>query len=265
MVDPNLFEALHRVGKHMNDSSTRTLDKNRFEVALDETLKAYATNLMSEEDPNQIHLTPQRIRQAQLVKDLKESIDLNEFGDFLKIAVTIFREEGQSYLNQNDYNILIKELEKLRYQLETLDLSHLEEESFKNSIKVPAETRDFMLKIGIAKFSEELYPACLSIFSFLSAVETDEPDYWYRLGLVSQQCERYDLALRSFQAAAELAPDFIGTKIFMAQCYLNMGDRENALGVMEEVKDMLFKTDDSERWSLQVLAIDNLLAISELG
>lgn len=264
MNDPKLYEALHGCSGYKDsnrNSPTQTLEKNRFELALDETLKAYVTDLLKNDDPTKISLIPPAIRQAQLIKELKESVDFSEFGSFLEVAVNIFRDEGQSYLGQDDYNTLVKELENLRNQLVTLDLSHLEDFSLKNALKIPAQTRAFMLKMGIAKFSEELYPASLSIFSFLSAVENDEPDYWYRLGLVAQESERYDLAIKSYQAAAELAPDFIGTKIFTAQCYLNLGEREKALETMVDVKDMMYKTDDSEKWTPHVLAIDNLLAI----
>jgi len=265
MNDPNLYRALH---SNLNFKSKNTsilpevVEKNHFELALEKTIKDYVQDLIENEDPVKMNLVSPAVRQSQLIKEVKEDLDMADFGEFIKIAVTTFCDEGQRYLNKHEYNILIGELEKLRHQLETLDLTHLEDGDFKKALEIPTEIREFMLKIGIAKFTEELYPASLSIFSFLSAVDSDDPDYWYRLGLVAQQSERYDLAIRSFEASANLAPDFIGTKIFNAQCLLNLGRREDALAALSGIKDRLLISPDREKWEEHLVEVEKLLSLS---
>ena len=123
------------------------------------------------------------------------------------------------------------------------------------------EIRDLILRIAITKFSEECLHESLAIFYFLATVAEEEPDYWYRLGLTAEILGNYDLALQAFNTASNLAPDFIGSHLYAAECYIEVGNRDEAVSELEKSKECLkiLEVNDLEEWSHQIGEIEQML------
>src|SRR5215203_195680 len=128
MNDPNLFES----SKNSSSVVQSSKNKDRFDLALEESIKECVNHLMKDEDPTKNYLTSPAIRRKKLEMEVSESLDLTEFGQNVSNAVNIIREDGKLYLSIEEYDALIKSLDNLRSQLDNLDLNNLEDGSFKN-------------------------------------------------------------------------------------------------------------------------------------
>lgn len=185
---------------------------------------------------------------------------MSEFKNHVQTAMNIFRTEGINYLEKDENEAFIKDLDSFDLKLKNLDAETLKNESFEKIVYLSPESRASILKIGIGKFSENLLNDSLSIFAFLSSLEADNPDYWYRLGLVAQKCDLNELALKSFIVTSELAPGFAGSHIYAAQCYLTLDQPDNAKNEVDSVKAILKESPGEESWNQTVVDIENLLA-----
>jgi tetratricopeptide (TPR) repeat protein len=195
-------------------------------------------------------------------QEVRKSLDLSEYDSYMNSAFKILRNEGHEYLDETAFKALIDALDKLHYQTAQLNISSLSDESLRDAFAIPEEIRQLILKIGIAKFNSGSMEGSLAIFTFLSTLNSDEPDYWYRLGLVAQKSEKYELALKSFAATSWLAQDFIGSRIFATQCYLQMGLRNDAETELEEAKYIIETFDVPEKWHRHIEDLKVLLAES---
>jgi tetratricopeptide (TPR) repeat protein len=204
-------------------------------------------------------LSPEAYRE-KLEAEVRNSLDLTEFSQHVTNAVRILQNEGQRYLSKHENDDLMENLDNLRYRLANIDLNHLENDILKTTLLISKESCASIQKIGIAKYSEKHLSDSLSIFAFLASLDSENPDYWYRLGLVAQESELNDLALRAYATVLQLAPEFIGAKVFIAQCYLNTKQRDKALIELAEIKNLLKTTKTPQNWNKHMLALESLLA-----
>lgn len=265
MPDPSLFDMMHGVmAPHKHETHPpKEVEKDRYQLALEETIKQYVKTLMEEEDLSRCSLISPEMRRIKLEQELLEAVDMPEFGQYLSSAIQILEHEGGNYLEKEEYQSLLSEIDTLRSHIENLDLNTVDDSSLKEALAVPASARASILKVGISKFTEELFQDSLSIFTLLSTLDTEDPDYWYRVGLTAQRSKQYPLAIKAYAACSDLAPEFLGARIFSAQCYLKTGNKDQALSQLAEAKNILKTSKAEEEWSTQIENIEELLLYSD--
>lgn len=85
----------------------------------------------------------------------------------------------------------------------------------------------------------EKYSEAEAAFFEVKRMSSDEPAGDYGLGLTYSKMERYDEALECFEAAVELDKEFYDAYAEMGYAYMDMGEKEKAVEIMEflEQKD----------------------------
>ncbi len=258
MLDPKLYEAMQ--GKSSpSDTSSKTAKKDRFELALDECIKEEVDRLMLDEDPTKIKLVTPEIRRKQLEAEKRKELQFTEFEQSMITAVRIIRNEGQNLLTPAEYDIVKESLNHLNQQLQQLELNNLDNEKLKNALVTPQENLACILKIGIAKYSEKQLEDSLSIFAFLATIDSQNPDYWFRLGSVAEEMERYDLAIQAYSAVNDLAPEFADAHIFKAKCCIHNNKLALAAEELPKIKHILQSNHEEKKWEEYVNAIENVL------
>lgn len=229
---------------------------NNFELALQKTIKSQVDSLLKEEDPNQNKLLPPAARYQKLEEELKKSLNLAELQENVSLALKIFRSEGMNYLSGEEFGSLQENLNILQRQLENFDFANFDID-LESALEISPSVKASMLKIGIAKFEENSLLDALSVFNFLVSLDNDDPNYWYRLGLVAQELGRYDFALSAFLTTLQLTPDFIGARIFKAQCYFSNNQSDLALNELNEIKNQT--NGNNENWKEYIIHLENLI------
>ncbi len=262
MPDPYLFDIMHgtNLAQKKSKPESEPIKKNRFEVDLEDKISQRVDVLMKEEDPYTNKLLSPDIRREKIKNEIYEELDLSEFSDTIGTAIAILEEQGLQYLNEEEHSIVLEDIENIRNKLDSLDLNITDQEIIKSIFKVSPTSLSLITRIAIAKFSEDQLPNSLSIFSLLTLLDSDNPDYWYRVGIVAQKCERYDLALRTFDVVKQLIPEFMGSRIFMTQCYLQVNLNHKAVEEMAEIKKLLKTTNIEQEWEERIADLENLFS-----
>jgi tetratricopeptide (TPR) repeat protein/predicted aspartyl protease len=110
----------------------------------------------------------------------------------------------------------------------------------------PTEAAAFMRR-GVAYAAQRDFKSALADLERASQLAPTEPDYRYELGRVQWQSGRSDLALRSFDKAIELRPDYVSARMARAQLQLN--DHTRAKEDLDAV-DRIAPPQDSVRLQL---------------
>jgi tetratricopeptide (TPR) repeat protein len=252
------------VGKVIDGSQDdlTSLPKNSDEIAYEEAIQNQVDYLMSLEDGQANSLLPPAARRAKIEHEVRALADFSEFGKTIALAFEILRNEGLALLgNDHDNEILQDSLDKLSEQLEDLELNDLTDDKLKEAYSMSPESKQLILKVGIEKYRHEKFKDSLMIFTLLSTIDDEEPDYWYKLGLMAQKTENYGLAREAFSKTSQLAPDFIGAHVFAAECDLKIGRRGDALTELKKAKECLSKN-KSDDWQDQIFEIERMLAES---
>lgn len=258
MLDPILYEAMQ--GKSLfSGSPSKFVKKDRFELALDESIKEQVDKLMLDEDPTKNKLVSAEIRRKQLEAELRKELQFSEFEHSMITAVKIIRSEGQNLLTPAEFELVKTSLNTLSQQIQQLDLKNLDSERLNKALVTSPESLASILQIGIAKYNEKQLEESLSIFAFLATIDSQNADYWFRLGSVSEEMERYELAIKAYSAVNDLAPEFVDARIFKAKCYIHNNQHAHALEELPMIKSTLTSTHEEKKWEEYVKTIENVL------
>jgi hypothetical protein len=266
MGDPLLYDLMHGVGASSKHSSTKasSSQKDPFDIAFDEAIKEQVDNEMANEDhqPANQMLSP-ALKRAKLEQEIREAANFTGFEKNISIAVKILQDEGNQHLEKVEYDSLQESLNAVNERLIHLDLKNLSDESLQSAFKIPDNCGQYILKVGIDKYIQGLIDESMAIFLLLTIMKADEPDYWFRLGLIAQKCEHYDLALSALSTASELAPEFVGAHIYAAYCHLKKHSKDNALAELSAAKKIQETTQIEDKWRENIVDIENLLALAD--
>lgn len=251
MPDPFLFELMHRVEPLL-------VEKDHFNVAFEKAIKKVVDQRMEALGPSGF-LSEEALRQ-KMEKEARESTDLSEFGGYVDAAVKIFRNEGLEYLGVDASQSILSALEEISNRLHAIDPEHINETTLSEALSCSDEVNSSIFKIGIEKYSQGLINDAIAIFTFLTLVASDEPDYWYRLGILLQQEGEFERALRVYKIASNIDPELIGPCLFAAECYLNLGEMEQAEESFALAKNIKETQEIQEEWQDLFAALEDLFA-----
>ena len=266
MVDPSLFDMMHGAAptkskKNNNPApSTSAKELSKDELAFEEAIKREVDRILANEDPTANKLISPEVRRAKIEQEVRAAADSSKLEKYMTNAFKIMRVEGLTYLEKNEHETLQQNLDKFSERLRNLDPSELTSENLKAAMAIPLENQKSILKIAIAKFNEGLLEDSLAMFTFLTTVDEEEPDYWYRLGLVAHMGGNYDLALEAFTTTSQLAPSFIGAHIYLAECYCNNRKRGDATTELQKAKDLFNANKALEEWQGNIQEVESMLA-----
>lgn len=228
------------------------------DLALEEAIKEQVDNLMAIENDPSMKFLPLEARRAKIEHEVRAALDFSELGKTVGLAYEILRKEGSIYLNTEENVILQESLDQFCEQLENVEIKELTDEKMNAALALSEKSKHLILKIGIEKFRQEKIEETLEILTFLTTIDEEEADYWYRLGLVAMKSGKYDLGLRAFTTTSDLAPDFIGGHLNAAECYLKIGKRLEADSALKEAKKCL-KSEEAKDWGDRIHEIEQLI------
>jgi tetratricopeptide (TPR) repeat protein len=127
-------------------------------------------------------------------------------------------------------------------------LAHISDESIQS-----------IVRIALAKFSEERHNDCLALFSLLTLLIPANSEYWFRFGIMAQKCENYELASHAYAATLELDPNNIGARLFAAQCFIKRKIIDEAKAEIAAAKKLSEKDGVDQMWRDLLPTIEEML------
>lgn len=228
----------------------KIIEENKFDRAIVSFAQQYADSFPESELAQDPLLSPQ-LKRARLKEELVDGVQMPELTEQLERAVQIIQNEGVKILSFDQYAHLIEAFSEARIRLEQLDLS---KSSLKNNWGTLLQLNDgdtiaSLYKMGLVKYEQEQFFDSLALFSLLTALNPEESENWYRMGIAAHNCDKLDLALNAYHTAWELNPDLIGARLFAAQCHVKLHENQAAKELCDEVQVLMAKKEPDALWS----------------
>lgn len=261
MHDPALYDLLHQERTQKQTSLfTQSLEGElSFEQAFEKSVNEYVDSLLEKQDPAAIQFISPSARREKIENEIREASNFSEIEGYVATAIHILDKEGLKYLSQEENALLQEDLDQLRLRIEALPFDQLNDESLKTAFSISEPCQELMLKIGIAKFEEDLLPDSLAILSFLSLLDSENAEYAYRFGIIAQKNGRDEEALRAYVQASNLDPLMMGPCLFAAQCHFNRKELKEALIELQKAKNILSSSEENKEWLPFIAAMESLL------
>lgn len=180
------------------------------------------------------------------ITSINEIVESYELETYISIAIQFLKKNGAEYLSKERFEKMLSSFEQMNAKLAKIDLEQELPDNMVQFFELEEALLEEIYEIGVKKFKEADYPTSLGCFVLLSSLDSTNVDYWYSEGLVAQKCAQYPLALIAYSSALELDPALIGAWLFSAQCYLAIGQSENAKLALEAGKTL---NTDEQGWS----------------
>lgn len=259
MRDEHLYELLHSVNG-IEDKINSNTTKDRFQIALEEAVTADIKKLIESEEPSSCKLVPDHVHQEQLIHEYLKEVDLTDLLHQLSLALEILEKNSEGFFSAENHQTILREISKVRDNFSVIDLQSLENTKLTKALSISTEALELIQQLAIAKFSEKKFPDALALFALLATLQSEEPEYWYRLGLSAQRLGLLDLAIRAYQATSDLAPEFVGANIFASQCFIEKSQLSDALRQLEQAKTSIKNNPNiKDEWKEQIVDIEQLL------
>lgn len=258
MPDPYLEAMMRGEFPHKKAVPSNARIKDKFEAAIEREINQYIDTLHLEDDFLKNRLLPPGAQRTKILLEMKGGVSFSRLESYLTASLEILHSEGNRYLSEEPFLQMEKEFSQIPLLLELLDVSKELTDTFQTIFNISDPVMASILKVAIAKFDEEQYEQSLALLAFLSTLAPGNFDYWFRLGIVAQRAQNYELALNSYAVAADLNPQLIGAKLFAIECYLQKEQPDKAIKALEEAKQIAESNDIASEWRdlLQKIALD---------
>jgi tetratricopeptide (TPR) repeat protein len=258
-MDPFLSAMMH--GEHPSKKPpTEGRAKTKLETEIESEIDAYVDGMELDEDPSHALLSA-RARRESIKRDIKEEVKMPELAQFIDVAMEILHSEGPHFLSQESNQALLSELSASNENLGDIGIKEASSEKLQALAKLSDESMKSIYEIAVLKFKEGLFPDSLALFSLLGTLDPGQPEYWFRLGIAAQKCEKLEMASRAYAATSKLDPENIGARLFAAECLINRGLRDEAKAEIAEAKKLMKNGNVDQIWLDFLPAVESMAKV----
>jgi tetratricopeptide (TPR) repeat protein len=113
------------------------------------------------------------------------------------------------------------------------ETQNLEETSLATLLGISFQSCMIFYEIGLKLYEEQRFEEAISVFAFLSILESYCQEIWVALGLCHQQLEEWLFAVNAYSMANLIKPEDPLPYLHSAQCFLACNEVENAKGSLK--------------------------------
>lgn len=213
----------------------------------------YANQFFEEERQKNPYL-PEEVIKARLSENFIEACSMSDLNEKISTAIQIIHNEGCNYLDPHSWNNLKKHLDISIERLHVVGFDP-EEMSFQELLGFDDETLSAVETIARKKFQQKKILDSLALYSFLSTVKGDHPVFWLRLGIVLQENNEFEKAIRAYDLCREFDPQNIGAELYSAECHIALNNKEEASNRATEAFRLINEQLGEERWLAPLKAL----------
>lgn len=222
--------------------------KNRFEIEIEKQIDEYLKTIEPEEYANNPFMTP-AMKIAQVREEMRSACKLTELSKYVEDAFKILSTESSIYLSEERQNALSDDFTSAVEQLDNIDMTNPLNENLQTALHLSDTTLESIIKVATAKYNENKISDSLALYVLLSTLNPEYPEYWYRAGITAHADQNFQLALKLYNAAFTLDPEFLGARVLSVECYLSLQLLDEAKIAYIEAKSLSETMTIEEEWN----------------
>ncbi|MBA2368190.1 MAG: tetratricopeptide repeat protein [Candidatus Protochlamydia sp.] len=226
-----------------------------FEKEYNKIIDTYIESEGLDDNPPNPFIPPQ-LRHSKLREEIKSQAQSKELSDYLNLALETLKTDGVCYVHNVDYESMMNQFSEANENLNKVDINHPLEQNYRHILHFSDSTMQSIFKIAQAEYSNNKFEESLSIFAFLSFLEPEDPDYWYRFGVLAHQLKRYEAALTSFTNSLSLDANFLEARIYTAYCHLKLGQLGEAKDDLDKIHELADSSTIDPIWSKMISELE---------
>ncbi|MBA3237070.1 MAG: tetratricopeptide repeat protein [Parachlamydiaceae bacterium] len=217
-------------------------------LAIDKQIDSEVDAMELEEDPTHKNMLSPKLRRKKIKMELKDAVRMDELSQLLESAVKLLMSEGPSYLSEKAYRLLVSEFSTIQHKIKNINLEQLNNVNMSSVVEISDESLNAIADVAAEKYSKELYLDCLSLYTLLSVLNSEQSEYWFRLAIAAQKFGNLDLATRAYTTAATLDPKHIGARLFAAECYIQRNLLTEAKAEFNAAEEIVRNNEIEKKW-----------------
>ena len=237
-MDADLYAMMHGVFNHSN-----TIAKVKKITPLDRSINEEIDRKLNALDFNPTNtsneLESPKIKKAKMKQEIQNLLNFSDVDEKVNLALGICKNESGQFLSKEAYDSLLKNFSEVEESALLITSDQETQQNLKTLLKITDASCESLIRIANGLYQSNRYNECIAVLTLLISLESEVGDYWYRLGIVEQQCHNYELALKAYQTVIALEPSFFEAYIFAADCYLSQNLVSEAKAAYEEAKKLM--------------------------
>lgn len=234
--------------------------KTKLETEIESEIDTYVDGMDLDEDPSHA-LQNAKAKRESIKHEIKEAVKMPELAQLIDTAMEILHSEGPHFLSKESNQALLTELSASNENLDEMGIKEASNEKLQALVKLSDESMKSIYEIAVLKFKEGLYPDSVALFSLLGTLDPGQPEYWFRLGIAAQKCDKLEMASRAYAATLKLDPENIGARLFAAECLIHRNLREEAKTELDEAKKLMKGKNVDQVWLDFLPAVESMAKV----
>lgn len=247
MADPYLMAMMGGNSEKKTEGAIAT-EKDRFDLIINKDIEEYLDTIDFEAEIGDNKMQTPRMKRDQLREELQKSLQMTELDQNITTAFLVLVHEGKENLNPDEYQAMIDELLQIGDKINGMSFDSLPEVNLQTLFNISAPTMRAIFKVATAQFVNGRLDNCSALFMMLTALNPGHPEYWLRSGMAAHQSNNIDLALRSYRSATELDPQMVAAPLLLADCYLRLGNKDEAKEAFNKAKSLASSQEIDPAW-----------------
>lgn len=260
MHDP-LLEAMMHGEIPRKKEACKPTKKNNFEIGKDEEIQKILDLTPINIDPDHTQLLSPELQRKKVEEEIRKSLNHDEMNEYISLGIEIMVSEGNQYHEKEVYEKILDDFTTATERLDTARVSDSQIENFMKELGISDKTIEAIQHVAIAKYNEEQFLNSFALYILLTALKSEEYEYWYSAGIAAQQMQSYQLALDCYKMVKNLNLALIGAYLFSVECYVQLNQLQLAKSELEMAKEIResYADDIEEKWSELFEYTDTLL------
>lgn len=230
----------------------------KYEKAIDALSEKYVESTIEEPSSKPGLLSPEA-RKNKLKQEFKNSVRMDEHEKYLADSISILMSDGKRHLKQEEWDNLLKELQKAKKKINKLSYKDTLPETLYPTLGITDSGMKSIDTVARLKYRYKEYDSAIALHVLLTTLNAEEPLYWYHLGIAFQDAEMYDKAIKAYSICHIMDPENIATYIFSAECYLKQDNIKYARLEYEEAVKLVDLLDNKGPWKKHLKYIEQTI------
>lgn len=242
----------------INVLSKTAISNNLQELELKQSIEHVADELAEQEANAQADYN-KLINKNAIKPHLKEEyinyLSLKNLGDSLTKASSLIVNECKKTLKQNEINLILTEFTQGLIKLSEFN-DFNQDRNFQEISGLSQDALDLIEKIATQKYSDHDYQASKELYILLSLLNTNNLNYWCKLGINYQFLNSFKQAIQCYEKSLVLSPSNFQLHLFISECQIELGEIDLARLELIKAKKLIDENKLNSNWHEYFLILE---------